>query len=214
MNKIEPRFSILMPTLGERPKYLKEAIDSILSQDFKDFELVIKAPAYGLNIDIPEDERIVVVCKKEKNLGEALNQAVQYSHGQILNESNDDDLMLPGTLSLIDKMIGDAEWAYGRMLYGDSLYGNSWNYEQLKYGNFVPQPSVFFRRSAFEKTNGFDENNPLAADYDMWLQLGAFADPVYIIEPLAKYRVHPGQITQMSTAKQLSDARNVQKKYV
>lgn len=214
MNKNAPRFSILMPTLGKRPEYLIEAVNSILAQDFEDFELIIKAPLSGLNIELPEDPRIVVLCKQEHNLGKALNQAVQHSRGEILNESNDDDLMLPGTLKLVDEKIGDAEWLYGRMLYGDSLYGNTWNYEQLKHGNFVPQPSVFFRRSAFDKTNGFDEENPLAADYDMWLQLGAIAEPAFIEEPLARYRVHPGQITQMNTAGQLAQARAVQNKYV
>ena len=209
------RFSIIMPTMGKRPEFLKRAVESVLSQDFGDFELIVKdggkADMGGL---LPEDPRLKYVRMDDTGIGQALNQGCAMATGEILNESNDDDLMAPGALAFVDGFIGDAEWMYGQIKYGDETTCQPWDYERLKRVNFVPQPAVFFRKRAWEAVGGFDEVNNLAADYDMWLKLGARHEPRYAPKVLAFYTLHEGQLTNTNSIEQRAHANNVAAKYL
>jgi glycosyltransferase involved in cell wall biosynthesis len=209
------RFSIVMPTLGKRMDFLQEAIKSVLDQDFTDFELIVKnGGKKDISSLLPKDPRIKYVHKADTGLGQGLNQGCEAATGEILNESNDDDLMAPGTLRFVDEHIGDAKWLYGQIQYGSEITNRAWDYEALKHGNYVPQPAVFFLRSAYEEVGGFDEVNNFAADYDMWLKLGAEYTPVFVQRVLANYRIHEGQITKTDLSKQLADANTVASKYI
>lgn len=204
-----------MPTMGKRPNFLKRAVESVLSQDFKDFELIVKD---GGDADIrhllPDDPRLRYVRMADSGIGQALNQGCAAARGEILNESNDDDLMAPGALAFVDGFIGDAEWMYGQIRYGNETTCQAWDYERLKKVNFVPQPAVFFRRRAWEAVGGFDEVNNLAADYDMWLKLGGRWEPRYAPKVLAHYTLHGGQLTNTNFTEQQAHAKNVAAKYL
>lgn len=207
-----PRFSILMPTMGKRSLLIDQAIEAILSQDFKDFELIIKNN--GADFEVPDDKRIIYVNKMDISLADSLNQALELATGEIVTEQNDDDRMAPGVLSLVDKEIEGFEWLYGKIYMSNGSYmGEPWDYQRLKTINFVPQPSVFFRRSRALEVGGFDLENPLAADYDMWLKLGAQWQPKFLEKILAYYTIHPGQLTQTNLDDQLATAKRVKEKY-
>ena len=202
-----------MPTMGKRPEFLKAAIQSVLSQDFGDFELIVKDGG-PVDLELPADPRLRYVRMPDTGIGQALNQACALAQGEILNESNDDDLMTPGALRFVDEHMGDAQWLYGQINASGSVCGSAWDYQALKNRNFVPQPAVFFRKEAWEEVGGFDEGHDLAADYDMWLKLGAKWTPVFVQQVLANYTIHPGQLTNTAQSEQLSQAKEVAKKYL
>lgn len=206
------RFSIVMPTMGERPEMIAESIESVLNQSFPDFELIIVNG--GHDIEIPKDKRIKVIRQTGKGLGQALNQGFQEAKGEILNESNDDDLMAEKALEIVDKEIGDFKWLYGNIKYGADIYGRSWDYEGLKRHNYVPQPAVYFTKEVYKEMGPWEEQFELAADYEYWLRLGSKHEPKYIKNVLAHYTVHEGQITKTQTAKQLAHANEVKRKYL
>jgi glycosyltransferase involved in cell wall biosynthesis len=209
------RFSIVMPTLGTRMEFLQRAIKSVLDQDFDDYELIVKnGGKEDISALLPSDPHIRYIHKKDTGIGQALNQGFEAAQGEILNESNDDDVMAPKTLSFVDKNFKDSKWLYGQINYGGEITKQPWDYALLKHGNFVPQPAVFFLKDAWEQVGGFDEVNNLAADYDMWLKLGARWAPTYVERVLAFYTLHPGQLTHTNFSEQLNQANNVKSKYL
>lgn len=61
---------------------------------------------------------------------------------------------------------------------------------KLMEGCFINGSSVMMRKSALEKTGGFDETLPTAHDYDMWLRLFRNYPWGFLDEQLLKYRWH------------------------
>lgn len=96
-----PKVSALLPVFNTEPECLRETINSILSQDFEDFELLIiddgsAAPEVGQVISSYQDPRIVFT-KNEKNLGIALtrNKLIEMSRGEYLAVVDHDDISTP-----------------------------------------------------------------------------------------------------------------------
>lgn len=207
-----------MPTFNNRG-YLKDAVLSVLNQTYKNFELIIKdGSPHPSFLDLPRDERIKVIWGKDKGITDAMNQAMKLANGDIFCWANDDDLMNENALQTVIDNIGDSKWLYGNieMFNGSEkmIWGGDWNYENLKLGNFVPQPAVYWTREAYNEVGEMSEENDLVSDYEYWLRLGAKYAPRRINNVLALYRIHSEQITTKSTAEQLRQADNVKKLYV
>ena len=142
---------------------------------------------------------------------EAINRAFRAMGGEIVGFINGDDLLTPGTAERvvtffrehpdIDLVYGQIEWidrdgkpsgihcgrirSLPEML---DIYNVWWRKRQWV------QPEVFFRRSLWEKVNGFDTRWNLAFDYDFWVRcIIAGARTAHIPEVLARFRIHSGQ---------------------
>ena len=100
-----PRVSVLMPTYNTRPEYLREAVDSVLAQTFKDFELIILDDA-STECNVEEvirsysDPRIRFE-QNERNLGisESRNKLMDMARGEYLAVLDHDDVSLPERLA-------------------------------------------------------------------------------------------------------------------
>ena len=96
-----PRVSVLMPVYNTKPDQLREAMDSILSQTFTDFEFLILNDC-SPNADVEEvvksytDPRIVY-ARNERNLGisGARNRLLDMAQGEYLAVMDHDDISLP-----------------------------------------------------------------------------------------------------------------------
>ena len=203
------RFSICMPTMGERD--ISPSVQSVLDQTFKDFELIIKNGGKTKPI-FPEDPRIVYIQKEDKGIADAMNQAIEVARGEILNESNDDDFMLPNALKIVNDEIGEYPWCFGQCLVGMGAVGGDWQLKDLLESNIVPQPAGFWKKEAGEGML-WDTEHDYAADWDWWLQLAHRYEHKFICKPLANYIVHPGQISEKFIKKQVEHARGVQEKW-
>jgi glycosyltransferase involved in cell wall biosynthesis len=205
------RFSIIMPTMGDRPDFLALSIKAILDQSFSDFELIIQNG--GTHFDIPNDKRIRYVEEKDSGIADAMNRGMSKARGQIFCEANDDDFLRKNALAIVNKEIKDYKWCYGLIMFGDQLYGSTWDYTKLKTYNYIGQPAVFWKRTIFEELGGQDSTAQLAADYEYMLRMGSIYEPKFIETVLADYSVHPGQITAMRLHEQMADALKVKSKY-
>ncbi|MCR5754046.1 MAG: glycosyltransferase [Acetatifactor sp.] len=87
------QFSIIVVCLNPGEK-LKETLESILSQTYTDFEVIIKdgGSKDGSLEQLPKDERIRLYCEPDKSIYEAMNQAVQHANADYVLFMNCGDL--------------------------------------------------------------------------------------------------------------------------
>ena len=105
------KYSFVLPAY--KNDYIKEAIDSILSQSYKDFELIIidDASPYDLAsiISLYDDKRMSFYKNEEniggRNLVENWNKCIKYAKGDYVILASDDDIYSPFFLQQVDARI-------------------------------------------------------------------------------------------------------------
>lgn len=208
------KFSILMPTYN-RPEFIKKAIASVLKQTHKDWELIIQNG--GEQIEVPKDDRIRLFNEKDKGITDAMNKAMKKAIGDVFVWANDDDELVEDALEFINDNLRGLKWAYGKILRrnGNNTYeyGKSWNYDELKKHNIVPQPAVYWKKEVYDELGEMDEEQDLTSDYEYWLRIGSKYEPQFFDRILAIYNEHDGQITNKIQDEQLKQAELTKKKY-
>lgn len=211
------KISIIMPTFN-RPHLINRAIGAILGQDYDNWELIIQNGGDDLVLPF-KDERIKLFNEKDKGITDAMNKGISKATGDIFNWQNDDDEMNQETLRWVDENLV-SEWGYGYIEMTDGTNSFTWgdpstasNFAMLTTGNFVPQPSVYWTRKAYETIGGMDESLDLTSDYEYWMRLWKAFEPQKFDRLMAFYHLHPDQITQKDTAEQMRQARLTGEKY-
>lgn len=210
------KFSIIMPTFN-RQAHITKAIHAILNQDYEDWELIIQNG--GEEIVVPDDPRIRLFTEKDRGITDAMNRGMKKATGDVLNWSNDDDEMAPGTLRFMaENLKPDDAWSYGYITMTNGVNSFPWGrhgtLSELVQGNFVPQPSVFWRKETYEAVGEMDESEDLTSDYEYWLRMWSYKEPRYFDRSMALYHIHPESITVTRTAEQLAQARRTAEKYI
>ncbi len=213
-----PRVSVVM-AVHNGEKYLRQAIDSMLSQTFKDFEFVIIDDGSTDNsVDIINsygDPRIRLIRSSE-NLGltRSLNLGLDAALGVYIARMDSDDVSLPERLqkqvAYMDEhpeIIASGTWAHdiddeGRILGNRSLPIG----KRMLYGYWWPcpiiHPSAIIRKSLL-KDRRYDSGIRYAQDYELWLRLRKEHVLGNLAEFLMLYRVHKGSISIKQTEAQL-----------
>jgi len=218
-----PKVSIVMPVLNGS-KYIDHAIESILSQTVRDFELLVVDD--GSTDDTPEriarfgQRANVRRIPHEQTLGIArsVNDGLREATGQYIGFLDHDDAWLPHFLETQSRYL-DAHPDVG-MVHSDfqtidgdgkilehsvaesrrrGLRPSGHVFPQLFMDSFVVGNSVLIRRECFEKLGGFDESLRWA-DYNMWMRIARFYRVDYVPEVLTQYRQHVGQQTRSVVA--------------
>ncbi len=191
-------------TCYNQADYLEQAIESVLSQDYSEIELIV------LDDGSTDDTRAVLAPYAEKfhyethaNIGQArtLNKGWGMSKGRFLSYLAADDFLLPGAVrTSVEKLIADPKIV---LTYCDFnvIDPKSHVLRQVRTPDFSyrdlavsivcqPGPGVFFRRDAFKRAGLWDGLLRQIPDYEYWLRLGLEGAFVRIPEVLAAYRVH------------------------
>jgi glycosyltransferase involved in cell wall biosynthesis len=215
-----PTVSVILPTYN-RGWCLKEAIDSVLAQEFTDYELIVVddgstddtraiLDSYGQNI--------VLLAQSNKGVSAARNRGIAESRAPLLAFLDSDDLWLPQKLyrqvELFkfnpDALICQTEETWVR----NGVRVNPKKRHQ-KLSGMIFKPSldlclvspsaVMIRKSLFDAVGVFDESLPACEDYDLWLRVSC-RYPVFLIdEPLIIKR--GGHEDQLSKAAGLDKYR-------
>jgi len=152
-------------------------------------------------------DRVRALSAPGSNQSCALNLGFRAARGEVLGWLNGDDLYEPGAVAAVAQVFREDPEAV--MVYGDcanidgagAVFSTSrsrpFDYDRLlrHWPNFIPQPTVFFRRRALGQVGWLDESLEYAMDYDLWLRLGRAGRAVYLPRVLARFRVHPGSKT-------------------
>ena len=219
-----PLVSVLIPVFnGEQ--FLAECLESVLAQDFNDFEMLISddgstdGSAAVIQRYAGRDRRIRW-WRNPRNLGIGgnFNACLKAAQGEFLKfVLQDDKLLEPSALRrMVAAMESDASIAlvgsashlidaHSRLLKVRNRFrrsgvrdGKSVIIHCLEHDkNLIGEPSlVLFRKS--QSARGFDEQLVQLLDQEMWFHLleqGRFA---YIAEPLCAFRQHPAQLSKVN----------------
>lgn len=195
--------------------YISEAISSVLSQTFKDFELLIVNDGSSDNtvniIHSFEDERIRLIHNPEnRGLVFTRNRALEEAKGDYLAVLDSDDVAPPDRLHLqYEYMINHPETALcsghadiiddrGK-LTGEKFIVPTGDHVEMYmlFGNPFINSSSIFKTSVFRELNGYT-NYALAEDFDFFLRVAENYIVTNIDHVLVKYRKH-GDNTSLST---------------
>ena len=208
-NKI-PQVSVIMPTFNCK-KFITDAINSVLSQTFSDFELIIvDNESTDGTIEIIRsytDPRIQITqCRNNGVIAKSRNIGLEMSRSGIIAFLDADDFWYPTKLAECIPMIGlngdvvyhseywfDEERNFKEVEYAS---GNRTKYMNLLYkGNVISTSSVVAKKSELSKVCGFCEDGSYktAEDYDLWLRMSKNGTRfVYLKRILGAYRIHSG----------------------
>jgi len=208
--------------------YLHEAVASVLSQTFDDFEVLIvdDSSTDGAVDALPHDARIRVL-RNQRNLGQipSLNRGLREAEGELVARLDHDDVCLPHRLerqvALFDRepeVALAATWV--DIVEAD---GSLWTHVQPRidsFADFVTQivsghvhlvhPSLMFRANVVRELGGFDESLNASEDQDLYRRLVLARREARVVpETLVRYRRHEQQMTiAKSAAVWESDARS------
>lgn len=223
-----PRVSILMPVFNVAP-YLREAMDSILNQTYKDFELIVLNDCSPDNseeiLDTYSDERIVRY-RGQQNVGLAnvLNIGIEMARGEYIARMDSDDISLPQRMekqvAYLDNHPTVDLVSAGMKRFGASqeVMIRSSDIEDVKFNALSYSPvlhaSSMWRKKQFLKNGLFYRQEMVPAeDYDLWTRaLACGLTLINMQEVLYLYRTHSSQVTSVN--KDWSVVNVVQLKYI
>lgn len=202
---MNPEITVLMSVYNGE-KYLKEAIESIINQTFKDFEfLIINDASTDSSVDIIKgfnDKRIVLIENKE-NLGltKSLNKGIKLSKGKYIARMDADDISLPHRFEKQFEFMEENPdiTLCGAWVQTIGERNNIWKTpldsntikSQLLFNNVIWHPTVFLRRDTLLENNLlYNEDFRFAQDYEFWVRIIEKFKVQNIPEVLLHYRIH------------------------
>lgn len=208
-----PTISVIMSVYKEPLEWIKESIDSILNQTFKDFEFIIvndnpqrKENAEILSDYAIKDERICILSN-EVNIGltKSLNRALLVAHGKYIARMDADDISYPTRFQkqfdFLEKHLDVGVCGANVLLFGKK--------NEIKYYPENDVDCYLFERSPFahpvvmirveplKKYNLFyDSTFKYAQDYELWNRFHSYTSFYNLQDVLLKYRITDKQITK------------------
>lgn len=212
-----PLISVLLPAYNAE-KTIKEAIDSIVSQTYNNWELIAvddgSTDSTPIIIQAYNDSRIKYFCNNQ-NLGliKTLNRGIELCKGKYIARMDSDDISSPDRfekqVSYMEKhcetiICGSVIRAFG--VKGEKKINRIVKYlehdkdikKSLVYSCCFAHPSVMIRSNIFEKSSiRYNENYPYAEDYKLWIDLMDYGEYHNLQEVLLNYRLSDSQMTQV-----------------
>ena len=207
-----PIVSVIIPTYN-RGDTIERAIDSVLKQSFKQFELIVVDDGSTDNtaklLDSYSASRLKYI-KFDINRGAntARNVGIRESNGSYISFLDSDDEFLPDHLETVinsleeqPDSVGGVYTSQSRFQCGD-LIGNNIAYQSLTSPRDVIErypasgfSTLTFRRGIFDTVGPLDEDLPAFQDRDFLLRFLRSFDLHPISDILVKYYVHDEQIS-------------------
>ena len=204
-----PRISLVIPSYNYG-QYLEACLDSILSQNYPNLELIVMDG--GSTDDSPA---IIERYRKHLSYSQSRPDAGQYhaiqegfkrSSGEIMGWLNADDMFHPGAFGLASEIFSaspEVEWLTGRPNSFDeqgrqkvvlSFLPMTSRAKYLADQELIQQEGIFWRRGLWERSGGYLETNlRLAADLELWARFLRSARLFSVDRLMAGFRDHPLQ---------------------
>jgi len=207
------RGSVIIPTY-DRGWIIEEALDSVIAQDFKDFELIVVDDGSTDNTrDILKScpHEIKVIHQQNLGVSAARNQGIASASGKLIAFLDSDDLWLPNKLTTQVKFFSanpDALICQTEEMWVRNGVRVNPKERHKKPSGMIFEPSlalclispsaVMMKCSLFDEVGLFDEELPACEDYDLWLRVSC-RYPVYLIDTplIVKRGGHEDQLSKL-----------------
>lgn len=220
-----PQLSVLMP-VRNGARWIAEAIGSVLTQTFRDFELIIidDGSTDGTLAIVEEfaahDPRIVMIEQAAAGLVVALNTGLAQARAPLIARLDADDVAVPArfteqvaTMQNDPQLVLLGSWATeindnGRVIGLRRPQTDAAKLkESLVCGNPMVHSSVMFRTAVARAVGGYRAAFAAAEDYDLWLRLSEHGTIANLLRELIRYRVHGASVTARQPLRQMFAAR-------
>lgn len=226
-----------MSVYKEPEVFVKQSIESILFQDYSDFEfLIYNDNPSDIVLDsliqkyVAQDSR-VIYNRNSQNIGLAatLNQGILAAKGEFIARMDADDISMPERLSRqLDYMNSHPEivvlgsWARvideRNTVISKLKFKSSYNHIFVAslFFSYLVHPSVMIRRKyMLEHKLFYDENFPCSQDYDLWTRIllnsGKMTNlPIFLLD----YRISAQQISTRKREMQIKLTKDVCKQFI
>jgi Glycosyl transferase family 2 len=209
----QPQVSVVM-VVRNVDRFVAEAIESILTQTFRDFEFLILDFGSTDNSKMiasryaQADSRIKLHEVPTCGLGEARNAVCSLAQGRYIAVQDADDISLPNRLAVEWEFLqahpdvavvgSETQWVD---VNGKSLWVHHAPTEDHEIKTALAthcpfvQSSVLVRKDAFVAVGGYRSPFAPAEDYDLWLRVSEHFACANVKDVLLKYRIHTQQVS-------------------
>jgi glycosyltransferase involved in cell wall biosynthesis len=199
----EYMISVITPSFNQAA-YLNKSIQSVLAQKYPNFEhIVIDGGSTDASLDVLNAfPHLIWISETDNGQAHAVNKGFRMAGGDIIGWLNSDDTYTEGTFHKVNNIFRrdtqiDFIFSNCFIVNGDGhvvgfLQGkNPENYNVLDHTNFIPQPTVFFRKHILQKTGFLHEAYHLSMDFDYWRRVSRNHKMKYVDdEVFACFRLH------------------------
>jgi glycosyltransferase involved in cell wall biosynthesis len=210
------KVSVIIPTYN-RANLLPESVKSVLTQTYRDFEVIIVDD--GSTDNTREVARgfpspVKYIYQENHGVSSAFNRGIEAASGEYVAIFADDDIMLENalekTINFLEKH-PEAGFCHGQN-YTIDENGNSLRLRttrgpgktfvrdgkeeiaQLLFRDTIQASTVVVRRACFGEVGLFNADLRGGEDWDMWIRLARKYAVGYLAEPLVKVRVHTSNL--------------------
>jgi glycosyltransferase involved in cell wall biosynthesis len=224
-----PKVTVLMPVYNGE-KYLRQAIDSILSQTFSDFEFIIiddGSTDKSLEIIISYQDSRICIMQNGTNQGlvSSLNKGLNLAKGKYIARMDCDDISLPERLAqqvnfleqnTLVSVLGTAAQIIDSNNHLDTIINFpetnfliQWN---LCFSSPLVHPSIMMRNDICKRVNYYTSDviygreKYSGEDYDLWRRLSKITQLANLPNVLLHLRKHESNLTKVYKEEHIKNA--------
>ena len=207
---MKPMYSVIMPLYNKAP-YVRKAIESVMAQRYKDFELVIVDDGSSDNsLEVVKgfagrmsngwEDKITIKSQKNGGVAAARNNGVRASKGEYLCFLDADDWWEPEFLEEMDKLIREypdaglyatnyVYYKFGKTHVALKLERGYMNYPEAYLHGEMPvwTGAACMPRKVFDEMGGFPVGIKLGEDFLLWAKTAIHYPVAFSEKPLAYY---------------------------
>ena len=217
-----PKVSVIIPTYNYG-RYIEKAIDSVLAQTYRDFEIIVVDDGSTDNtreiIEARYKDKVRYFYQENRGAPVARNRGLREATGEFVVFLDSDDWLMPrAQLSRLEylRKHSDCGRVYGPCYYHDehgkdvteTFYLYPFAYRNRREGNILDHmllgelihtPTVMIRRGLLLDVGGFDISLPCLQDYELWLRVAARSPVGFIDECNVVVVTHEGSLSRFGT---------------
>jgi glycosyltransferase involved in cell wall biosynthesis len=221
-----PSLSVVTPVYNSA-RYLGATLDSVARLTVPHEHIVIDGGSSDGTVALLEtrgDPSLEWLSEPDRGQTHAVNKGFSRATGELLAWLNGDDEYVPPT---VDRAVAhllahpDLDALFGTMTITDEDGAARREYRPGRYswwrylylGDYVPTPTIIFRRRLLEGVGLLDERYVDAADYDFYLRIFKDARVEALGEPLVRFRYHPDSKTARDAFRGQDEALEIRLKW-
>jgi glycosyltransferase involved in cell wall biosynthesis len=223
----QPAVSVLLPTWNTL-RFLPAAVESILAQEFADFELIVvddgSTDGTGEYLDSLRDPRVrIAQMHGHVGITAALNHGLAQCRGTYVARMDADDISEPNRfteqVNFLNANLDVGVVGSARLLIDENgaivgaagvMYDDLSIRWKCLLGNPLPHPTVMLRRDIFVRHDlRYDQSYSSSQDYELWTRLLPLTHARNLEAPLLRYRLQESSISRSGAAEQISNHHRI-----